>query len=64
MPAHSAPNAQEPVSAGWSFGAGWGSREQLDVTLVEFEPVVEAGIDVARDADGCTVRDPGRHTTG
>ncbi|MYS92326.1 hypothetical protein GTY47_22430 [Streptomyces sp. SID5464] len=37
---------------GWSFSAGWGSRETLDVTLVEPELVVEVGIDVARDASG------------
>ncbi|MEU2930590.1 hypothetical protein ABZ636_37035 [Streptomyces sp. NPDC007251] len=37
---------------GWSFSAGWGSREQLDVTLVETELVVEVGVDVARDASG------------
>ncbi|MEU0008220.1 hypothetical protein ABZ079_29155 [Streptomyces sp. NPDC006314] len=37
---------------GWSFSAEWGSREQLDVTLVEPELVVEVGVDVARDASG------------
>ncbi|WP_237523007.1 hypothetical protein [Streptomyces sp. SID1328] len=37
---------------GWSFSAGWGSREQLDVTLVEPDLVVEVGVDVARDASG------------
>ncbi|MGW3480206.1 ATP-dependent DNA ligase [Streptomyces althioticus] len=37
---------------GWSFSAGWGSRETLDVTLVEPELVVEVGVDVARDASG------------
>jgi ATP-dependent DNA ligase len=37
---------------GWSFSAGWGSREMLDVTLVEPELVVEVGVDVARDASG------------
>ncbi|MGW0530311.1 ATP dependent DNA ligase [Streptomyces calvus] len=37
---------------GWSFSAGWGSREQLDVTLVEPGLVVEVGVDVARDASG------------
>jgi ATP-dependent DNA ligase len=36
----------------WSFSAGWGSRETLDVTLVEPELVVEVGVDVARDASG------------
>ncbi|WP_437064496.1 hypothetical protein [Streptomyces sp. enrichment culture] len=37
---------------GWSFSARWGSREPLDVTLVEPELVVEVGVDVARDASG------------
>ncbi|MET9661600.1 hypothetical protein [Streptomyces sp. NPDC006510] len=37
---------------GWSFSAGWGSRETLNVTLVEPELVVEVGVDVARDAAG------------
>ncbi|GAA2424992.1 hypothetical protein [Streptomyces coeruleofuscus] len=37
---------------GWSFSAGWGSRETLDVTLVEPKLVVEVGVDVARDASG------------
>jgi hypothetical protein len=37
---------------GWSFSTGWGSQEKLVVTLVEPEPVVEVGVDVARDASG------------
>ncbi|MFI9152635.1 hypothetical protein [Streptomyces sp. NPDC053367] len=37
---------------GWSFSARWGSREELNVTLVEPELVVEVGFDVARDACG------------
>ncbi|MEU0038197.1 ATP-dependent DNA ligase [Streptomyces sp. NPDC006333] len=37
---------------GWSFSAGWGSRDALDVTLVEPELVVEVGADVARDTTG------------
>ncbi|WP_314416190.1 ATP-dependent DNA ligase [Streptomyces sp. DSM 40484] len=37
---------------GWSFSAGWGSRETLDVTLVRPELVVEVAVDVARDASG------------
>ncbi|MEV7076600.1 hypothetical protein [Streptomyces sp. NPDC093990] len=37
---------------GWSFSAGWGSRQTLNVTLVEPELVVEVGVDVARDAYG------------
>jgi hypothetical protein len=32
------------------FSAGRGSRETLDITLVEPELVVEVGVDVARDA--------------
>ncbi|MFD3622773.1 hypothetical protein ACFWWT_48235 [Streptomyces sp. NPDC058676] len=38
--------------AGWSFSAGWGSQEKLNVTLVEPELVVAVGVDVARDASG------------
>ncbi|WCN07376.1 ATP-dependent DNA ligase (plasmid) [Streptomyces sp. M92] len=38
--------------AGWSFSAGWGSRESLHVTLVTPELVVEVGVDVARDGAG------------
>ncbi|MEV7081922.1 hypothetical protein AB0N88_25840 [Streptomyces sp. NPDC093516] len=37
---------------GWTFSAGWCSRETLAVTLVEHELVVEVGVDVACDADG------------
>ncbi|MGW0771100.1 ATP-dependent DNA ligase [Streptomyces sp. NPDC002676] len=37
---------------GWTFSAGWGSRESLHVTLVEPELVVEVGVDVARDSAG------------
>ncbi|MGW7200832.1 ATP-dependent DNA ligase [Streptomyces chryseus] len=37
---------------GWSFSAGWGTRETLDVTLVQPELVVEVGVDVARDSAG------------
>ncbi|WP_328834890.1 ATP-dependent DNA ligase [Streptomyces europaeiscabiei] len=37
---------------GWSFSAGWGSQEKLNVTLVEPELVVEVGVDIARDASG------------
>ncbi|MEV0937643.1 hypothetical protein ACIBMX_10480 [Streptomyces phaeochromogenes] len=37
---------------GWSFSAGWGSRETLDVALVRPELVVEVGVDVARDISG------------
>ncbi|MFD6171135.1 ATP-dependent DNA ligase [Streptomyces coeruleorubidus] len=37
---------------GWSFAAGWGTRQTLDVTLVRPELVVEVGVDVARDTAG------------
>jgi ATP-dependent DNA ligase len=37
---------------GWTFSAGWGSRETLTVTLVQPELVVEIGVDAARDASG------------
>ncbi|MFF3140370.1 ATP-dependent DNA ligase [Streptomyces sp. NPDC057927] len=37
---------------GWSFSAGWGSKEKLNVTLVRPELVVEVGVDVARDTSG------------
>ncbi|MFD6297227.1 ATP-dependent DNA ligase [Streptomyces sp. NPDC060235] len=38
--------------AGWTFSAGWGSRETLDVTLVQPDVVGEVGVDVARDSAG------------
>ncbi|MEU3795943.1 ATP-dependent DNA ligase [Streptomyces fructofermentans] len=37
---------------GWSFSAGWSTREALTVTLVRPELVVEVGVDVARDSAG------------
>lgn len=37
---------------GWTFSAGWGTRESLSVTLVEPELVVEVAVDVARDSEG------------
>ncbi|OKJ81104.1 hypothetical protein AMK32_23245 [Streptomyces sp. CB01883] len=37
---------------GWTFSAGWGSRESLHVTLVAPELVVEVGVDAARDGAG------------
>jgi hypothetical protein len=37
---------------GWTFSAVWGSQEELVVTLVEPELVVEVGVDVALDAVG------------
>jgi hypothetical protein len=47
-----APGRRGHPWTGWSFSAGWGSRETLNVTLVEPELVVEVGVDVARDASG------------
>ncbi|GGV90087.1 hypothetical protein [Streptomyces massasporeus] len=38
--------------SGWTFSAGWGTREALAVTLVHPGLVVEVGVDVARDAGG------------
>ncbi|MEU0287456.1 ATP-dependent DNA ligase [Streptomyces sp. NPDC006147] len=38
--------------AGWTFSAGWGTRETLHVTLVDPQLVVEVGVDVARDGAG------------
>lgn len=35
---------------GWSFSAGWGTRETLNVTFVRPELVVEVSVDVARAA--------------
>ncbi|MFJ1611005.1 hypothetical protein ACIOHS_48155 [Streptomyces sp. NPDC088253] len=37
---------------GWSFSAAWGSRDTLDVTLVEPVLVVEVGAEIARDTAG------------
>lgn len=37
---------------GWSFSAGWGSRERLEVRLIEPDVVVEVAADVSRDASG------------
>ncbi|GAA3063482.1 ATP-dependent DNA ligase [Streptomyces glomeratus] len=37
---------------GWTFSAGWGTRETLHVTLVRPQLVVEVGVDVARDSAG------------
>lgn len=37
---------------GWTFSAGWGTRETLTVTLVHPDLVVEIGVDIARDAGG------------
>lgn len=38
--------------AGGTFSAGWGSREELQVSLVVPETVVEISADVSRDARG------------
>ncbi|MGW0876584.1 hypothetical protein ACWD3J_39865 [Streptomyces sp. NPDC002755] len=37
---------------GWTFSAGWGSRETLNVTLMGPGLVVEVSADVARDGAG------------
>ncbi|OQD57934.1 ATP-dependent DNA ligase [Streptomyces phaeoluteigriseus] len=37
---------------GWTFTAGWGTRDVLDVTLVQPDVVVEVSGDLARDAAG------------
>ncbi|MFE4721932.1 hypothetical protein ACFRLW_37140 [Streptomyces sp. NPDC056728] len=37
---------------GWTFSAGWGSREQLAVRLVEPAVVAEVAVDVALDTAG------------
>jgi len=37
---------------GWTFSAGWGSRDKLTATVVEPDLVVEVGVDVARDSSG------------
>ncbi|RNG33518.1 ATP-dependent DNA ligase [Streptomyces botrytidirepellens] len=46
------PAGDEHSWTGWTFSAGWGSREPLQVTLVRPELVVEVGVDVARDSAG------------
>ncbi|MEU8992859.1 hypothetical protein AB0C98_41865 [Streptomyces sp. NPDC048558] len=37
---------------GWTFSAGWGTKETLTVTLVQPDLVVEVDVDVARDSAG------------
>ncbi|WP_217236262.1 ATP-dependent DNA ligase [Streptomyces sp. AC555_RSS877] len=37
---------------GWAFSVGWGSREVLEVILVQPDLVAEVGVDVARDGAG------------
>ncbi|MCT9141795.1 ATP-dependent DNA ligase [Streptomyces violarus] len=46
------PAAGDHPWAGWTFSAGWGTRESLHVTLLMPQLVVEVGVDVARDAAG------------
>ncbi|WP_309030885.1 ATP-dependent DNA ligase [Streptomyces alfalfae] len=46
------PAASEHPWRGRTFTAGWGSRDVLDVTLVDPHLVVEIAVDVARDAAG------------
>ncbi|MFF0018483.1 hypothetical protein [Streptomyces sp. NPDC005374] len=46
------PRRERAPWKGWTFSAGWGTRETLDVTLVRPELVVEVGADVARDSAG------------
>ncbi|MET7920371.1 ATP-dependent DNA ligase [Streptomyces avermitilis] len=47
-----APAGDEHPWTGWTFSAGWGTRETLTVTLVQPELVVEVDVDVAHDASG------------
>ncbi|MET9503508.1 hypothetical protein ABZY42_17520 [Streptomyces sp. NPDC006622] len=47
-----APGRRGHPWTGWSFSSGWGSQERLNLTLVKPEPVVEVGVDIARDASG------------
>ncbi|WP_415940314.1 hypothetical protein [Streptomyces sp. 039-1] len=42
------PAADDHPWTGWTFSVGWGSRETLDVMLVEADLVGEVGVDVAR----------------
>ncbi|MFE9446340.1 hypothetical protein ACFYO2_47360 [Streptomyces sp. NPDC006602] len=46
------PAAAGHLWTGWTFSAGWGTREALTVTLVQPEVVVEVAADVARDSAG------------
>ncbi|MER7983613.1 hypothetical protein [Streptomyces sp. NPDC095817] len=50
-PLLTAPAGEHPWT-GWTFSAGWGSRETLDITLVQPDMVGEVGVDVARDSVG------------
>ncbi|MCZ4611347.1 ATP-dependent DNA ligase [Streptomyces sp. Lzd4kr] len=46
------PAGNEHPWTGWTFSAGWGSKETLNATLVAPELVVEVDVNVARDASG------------
>ncbi|MFJ1975586.1 ATP-dependent DNA ligase [Streptomyces sp. NPDC087903] len=46
------PAGSEHPWTGWTFSAGWGTNQKLNVTLVRPELVVEVHIDVARDSAG------------
>ncbi|MFH9968535.1 ATP-dependent DNA ligase [Streptomyces mirabilis] len=46
------PAGSEHPWTGWTFSAGWGTSEKLNVTLVQPELVVEVHIDVVRDSAG------------
>jgi len=46
------PAGSEHPWTGWTFSAGRGTNEKLNVTLVPAEAVVELGTDVARDGAG------------
>ncbi|MET7887824.1 ATP-dependent DNA ligase [Streptomyces avermitilis] len=46
------PAGDEHPWTGWTFSAGWGTKETLTVTLVQPELVVEVDADIARDSAG------------
>lgn len=46
------PAGSEHPWTGWTFSAGWGTRETLNVSLVNPDLVVEVDVDVARDSAG------------
>ncbi|MBQ0887867.1 ATP-dependent DNA ligase [Streptomyces sp. RM72] len=47
-----APTCREHPWTGRTFTAGWGSRDVLDVALIDPQLVVEVAVDVARDVAG------------
>ncbi|NEA58307.1 hypothetical protein G3I60_30165 [Streptomyces sp. SID13666] len=53
------PAAAEHPWTGWSFSAGWGSKEKLRVALVEPQLVAKLAADVSLDPSG-KWRDPVR----